>query len=286
MKAAPMTREEQDFAAEHLPLLYRFLRFHHLPEDDYFDVVVFGYLEAVQRNFRIAVDPERRNFSALAWTCMKSCVLGDWQSKQRVKRKSDLYAVSLDQPLTEQYISDNTFTLHDILPASGSDAAQQVENAELIAQAFSLANENERTVFVLKQAGYSGQEISEILGITVRSVWNSLQDFRAKASVLRENTAPKKTRAEAQRLYRETHRSECRQRSNRKYKARKVTRKSDSEIRENQRRRWREYWAAHKDEINARRKAKRAAEKAASDSASIESGMAQTGRQVKYPATL
>ena len=47
----PLTKEQQDFAAEHHGLVYKFLNDNHLPEDEFYDVVIFGYLKAVQDYF-------------------------------------------------------------------------------------------------------------------------------------------------------------------------------------------------------------------------------------------
>ena len=43
----PMTPAQQLFAEEHHNLVYAFLNEKKLPEDEYYDVVVFGYLQAV-----------------------------------------------------------------------------------------------------------------------------------------------------------------------------------------------------------------------------------------------
>ena len=44
----PLTKEQQDFAAEHHGLVYKFLNDNHLPENEFYDVVIFPYLKAVQ----------------------------------------------------------------------------------------------------------------------------------------------------------------------------------------------------------------------------------------------
>lgn len=45
----PLTKEQQDFAAEHHGLVYKFLNDNHLPEDEFYDVVIFGYLRFFYR---------------------------------------------------------------------------------------------------------------------------------------------------------------------------------------------------------------------------------------------
>ena len=44
-----MSEQEQKFAAEHHTLVYRFLHYYHLPVEEYYDVVIMRYLNAVQR---------------------------------------------------------------------------------------------------------------------------------------------------------------------------------------------------------------------------------------------
>ena len=48
MELRPFTKEEQQFAEENHDLVYAFLNEKKLSEDEYYDVVVFGYLQAVQ----------------------------------------------------------------------------------------------------------------------------------------------------------------------------------------------------------------------------------------------
>ena len=45
----PMTQEERDFAEQHHDLVIDFLRYRRLPMDEFYDVVIFGYLSAVQQ---------------------------------------------------------------------------------------------------------------------------------------------------------------------------------------------------------------------------------------------
>ena len=48
----PMTQEERDFAEQHHNLVIDFLRYRRLPMDEFYDVVIFGYLSAVQQYIR------------------------------------------------------------------------------------------------------------------------------------------------------------------------------------------------------------------------------------------
>ena len=44
----PLTKEQQAFATAHHSLVYKFLNENRLPEDEFYDVVIFGYLKAVR----------------------------------------------------------------------------------------------------------------------------------------------------------------------------------------------------------------------------------------------
>ena len=41
----PLTKEQQTFATAHHNLVYKFLNENRLPEDEFYDVVIFGYLK-------------------------------------------------------------------------------------------------------------------------------------------------------------------------------------------------------------------------------------------------
>ena len=40
----PLTKEQQDFAAEHHGLVYKFLNDNHLPENEFYDAVSYTHL--------------------------------------------------------------------------------------------------------------------------------------------------------------------------------------------------------------------------------------------------
>ena len=69
----PLTKEQQEFAAEHHGLVYKFLNDNHLPEDEFYDVVIFPYLKAVQDYFSDE-SAQRYSFAAIARHRMRLCV--------------------------------------------------------------------------------------------------------------------------------------------------------------------------------------------------------------------
>lgn len=69
----PLTKEQQEFAAEHHGLVYKFLNDNHLPDDEFYDVVIFPYLKAVQDYFSDE-SAQRYSFAAIARHRMRLCV--------------------------------------------------------------------------------------------------------------------------------------------------------------------------------------------------------------------
>lgn len=85
-----MSEQEQKFAAEHHTIVYRFLHYYHLPVEEYYDVVIMRYLNAVQRYLN-RLELQQYSFTTIAWQGMKSAV---WNYRKRESRNKP--AVSLD----------------------------------------------------------------------------------------------------------------------------------------------------------------------------------------------
>ena len=77
----PMTQEEREFAEQKHDLVIDFLRYRRLPMDEFYDVVIFGYLSAVQQYFR--TPPVGVAFEAMAIRAMKDSVLRDGEYRAR-----------------------------------------------------------------------------------------------------------------------------------------------------------------------------------------------------------
>lgn len=92
-KLAPLSPAEQDVAAQNFLLIERFIASRKLPRDEYFDVVVFGYLLAIKKWFN---RPElyRYEFSTIAWAAMRNSACNE-----RRKQGRRIKTVSLEDPI-------------------------------------------------------------------------------------------------------------------------------------------------------------------------------------------
>ena len=81
-----LTTEQTSFAAEHHHVMLEYLDANQLSPDDYYDIVVFGYLEAVQQYM---VQGRNGNFRELAWEKMDRC------------RQKESSSISLEKQITD-----------------------------------------------------------------------------------------------------------------------------------------------------------------------------------------
>lgn len=89
----PLTPEERAVAERNYWIVGCFLRAQQLPEDEWFDVVIFRYLLTVENWFR---RPKlyRYEFTTIAWNAMRSAV-----GNERKKQSRQIKTVSLDDPV-------------------------------------------------------------------------------------------------------------------------------------------------------------------------------------------
>ena len=92
----PLTEAESEFAAEHHSVIYGYLRKAGLPEDDFYDVVVFGYLRAV-RKYLARPELRKYSFSTIAYRAMSCDVHHSKEYWMRKKRRA--LVESLDEEL-------------------------------------------------------------------------------------------------------------------------------------------------------------------------------------------
>ena len=87
---APLTSEEQEFAAENHYIVEQFLRQRRLPASEWYDIVIFRYLLSVKKWFATP-DLHRWTFPTIAKQDMRSAV-----SNEYGRRKRQIRTISLD----------------------------------------------------------------------------------------------------------------------------------------------------------------------------------------------
>lgn len=166
----PMTQEEREFAEQHHNLVIDFLRYRRLPTDDFYDIVIFGYLSAVQQYFRNP--PAGVKFKAMAFRAMKDAILRDGEYNARAKRCG--CTVSLD-----------TEGRHSTIPDQKQDVERQTEDKALLEQAAKVATPKESKIIELLIDGFALHEAARLLKMPKGAAMNCMENFccRARAAI-------------------------------------------------------------------------------------------------------
>lgn len=169
-QANALTREEQEFAAEQCGLIDLHLKVNRLDPDQWWDVLVFGYLAAVRCWFRT---PQVRKwaFPTIAKVKMRSAMCDQLRYGNREKRQG--HVVSIDACL------EAGRTLYDLLHGSSGADEQAVFEMLMCSLASGLTG-TEKAVLRLTTEGYGKGEIASKLGIPPQRVNDSLAVFRRR----------------------------------------------------------------------------------------------------------
>lgn len=167
----PLTEQESAFAAEHHGLIFRYLSQKGLPEDEYYDVVVFGYLNGVQKYFRRGELREQYAFTTLAWHAMDSCFVNYQRSKSRPKNQADVLSIH------EHYHS--AFTLEEMI-SDARDYAEETLDVMRLRETLESFEKTEREIVRLLMDGYPKSEIRRQLGLTTGQMCDLIDQIQAK----------------------------------------------------------------------------------------------------------
>lgn len=160
----PLTREQQQFAADHHGVILIVLRAEHI-DDDLYDVAIFGYLRAV-RQYTTFPHLHRYSFYTIARNAIRSEVDCD---RKKLRRRP--HGQSLDAE-----VGENGRKLYEFVPAPDPellvDSSEDLTIARQYVGLLDALSARQREVLELKAAGYTDRETGELLGITAKAVGN------------------------------------------------------------------------------------------------------------------
>ncbi len=162
MNDIKLSQEQKEFAEEHHNLIYAFLNNKKLPENDYYDIVVFGFLRAVKE---YSQKPElgRYSFTTIAWRNMNQNLSNYFRDQNRQKRHG--YTLSLDSILdnSEFLLDEKTASVHDSL-------IMQLETELLLHELASRVSRRQMSVIRMKAYGYDIREIAREQKTTMKDI--------------------------------------------------------------------------------------------------------------------
>ena len=164
MSDIPLTPLERDFAEENHNLIYKFLNNYHLPDDEFYDIVVFGYLKAVKA-YNSNTLASKASFSTIAWKQMMHELSHHFEAQKRQKRLSD--TVSL-QAMNENVSTAGEF---DGLPP-------ELEMQLLLHALAAKTSQRQQDILRLRDFGYPLKRIAKKQGVSIRCVKQELDNAR------------------------------------------------------------------------------------------------------------
>ena len=168
MDLRPFTKEEQQFAEENHDLVYAFLNEKKLSEDEYYDVVIFGYLRAVQE-FCENSKHHKYKFSTFAWKRMQEVMNDHYKYLYRAKRNA--VVVSLDESNGE----DTAPRLEDVI--SYDDCLSELREELLLHELAVQLPEREMRIINMKIRGAKLLEIAKAETLNFKQIGKILENI-------------------------------------------------------------------------------------------------------------
>lgn len=179
-KTHKLTVLQQQYAEEHISTVYAFLRHKRLPVDEYYDIVIFGYLSAVQ-DFDENPELSCYSFTTIAWRRMNSCLCDHYTYENRKKR----CAVTVSIHSSTEY----GLTLDEILPESRKGIQEQSADRMALLEVLSCLTETEKQMVFLKADGLSFREIGEQFSLSAKGIYSRFRRMRDRlAMTIETNT--------------------------------------------------------------------------------------------------
>lgn len=166
----PFTEQERKFAEENHNLIYGFLRKHGYNIEEFYNIVVFGYLQSVQAYHRKEKINGNYNFSSIAYKYMRAEISNHFKTENRMKRKPAGTIVSLDDDGMENNC------------AGGKSAEAEILDKETVKELLNKLTEIQRRIAEMKMDGYSNKEIFIILDMSQSTYYKELQRIKVVLS--------------------------------------------------------------------------------------------------------
>ncbi len=166
MSDIPLTPEQGIFAAENHGLVLKFLNENHLPEDEYYDIVIFGYLNAV-KNYFSRPDLRQYSFSTIAWRSMQGDLSNYRKMQNRKKHHANVVSI-------RSYFSSGDFPMEYTAPYSRDTLSEQ-EALFLLHDLAGLMSKEQMNMVRMRSNGYDIREIARRHDVTMKCVRHVLE---------------------------------------------------------------------------------------------------------------
>lgn len=169
-KLQPLTKMEKRMTEENHNLVYSFLHKHRYSIEEFYNVVIFGYLRGIQVYNR---REDLRKKYQLAFICeqyMRVEIGNYFRTENSQKRKPMETIISLDSSYTE---TDSLYNL-----VGGKSAEDELMESELIEELLENLSEVQRDILKLKLEGYGNKEVYLALEIPSSTFYKEMSRIK------------------------------------------------------------------------------------------------------------
>ncbi len=172
-----LNQKERRFAEENHGLIYSFMNYYRLPEEEYYDTLALAYLKAVQEYNRKPGLKQKYRFSTIAFQKMTDAKIMKYRVDQTRKVYTAFSLNALDSEGREYLVQ--LPDPHDAL----READLQREMAELLQEVVTALTERQRSHLVKFLEGKSPQEIAREDHVSITDLWADRRSIRSAVTI-------------------------------------------------------------------------------------------------------
>jgi DNA-directed RNA polymerase specialized sigma24 family protein len=177
MKLIALTQAQRQFAEEQHGLVTSFLRYRRLPETDFYDVVIFGYLKAVSEYCEKAELRKKYPFRAIANRKMRDTMYRHYEWQNRKMRRGGAFSLN-----AEIYADGGALTLQDTIAATPDSRLLAIETEPLLRALAKRVTPCELELVRMRMDGWRTREISRVKHMTMKTVADTIAGVYAAAA--------------------------------------------------------------------------------------------------------
>lgn len=166
----PLTEEEKELATENHSLVYSFLHRHNYAIEDFYNVVIFGFMRSIQVYNRRTDIKEKYQLAFIAEQYMRAEIANHFRKERSMKRKLKETVLSLDANYAE------TETLYNL--CGGKSAEEEVLEEERLTELLEQFSSQQKDILKLRLEGYNNKEISLLLEIPSSTFYLELKRIK------------------------------------------------------------------------------------------------------------
>ena len=168
-----MTEEQKDFITQNHNLIYSFLKYYKLPEEEFYDLAAIGLCNSVKTGY---YNKDLGNFSTYAYKCMLNEVNTARNKERRGKRIPREQIISLDEKISEAETNNDLMHMLKYIDDTEKQAIEMVA----IIDAINKLSVRDRTFVQLTIRGYKMREIAQMCGVSYQLVNKVVGNFRRR----------------------------------------------------------------------------------------------------------